>query len=106
VFRHVDMGLSFLDGLVLSYNSLFEASYGLRSSGSVRITWRMSTHQRANIVIDEDLMPGTLAETRLKPKREAVDLGLRTLLRLNRQCHMREPPGERSSEWAILARCP
>lgn len=43
---------------------------------------------RTNIVIDDALMADTLEATGLKTKREAVELGLRTLLRLRRQ-----PPG-------------
>ncbi len=37
---------------------------------------------RTNIVIDDKLMKDTLRATGLKTKREAVELGLRTLLRL------------------------
>ena len=40
---------------------------------------------RTNIVIDEKLMRDTLRATGLKTKREAVELGLRTLLRLRQQ---------------------
>ncbi|MBL1256515.1 type II toxin-antitoxin system VapB family antitoxin [Methylocystis sp. Sn-Cys] len=40
---------------------------------------------RTNIVIDDALMKETLEATGLKSKREAVDLALRTLLRLERQ---------------------
>jgi len=40
---------------------------------------------RTCIVIDDKLMRDTLRATGLKTKREAVELGLRTLLRLNRQ---------------------
>ena len=40
---------------------------------------------RTNIVIDDKLMEDTLRATGLKTKREAVELGLRTLLRLRRQ---------------------
>lgn len=40
---------------------------------------------RTNIVIDNDLMDEVLRATGLKTKREAVELGLRTLLRLHRQ---------------------
>ena len=40
---------------------------------------------RTNIVIDDKLMRDTLRATGLKTKREAVELGLRTLLRLRRQ---------------------
>ena len=43
------------------------------------------THVRTNIVIDDKLMSDTLKATGLKTKREAVELGLKTLLRLNKQ---------------------
>lgn len=40
---------------------------------------------RTNIVIDDRLMSQVLKLTGLKTKREAVELGLKTLLRLARQ---------------------
>ncbi len=40
---------------------------------------------RTNIVIDDKLMKDTLRVTGLTTKREAVELGLRTLLRLRQQ---------------------
>jgi Arc/MetJ family transcription regulator len=40
---------------------------------------------RTNIVIDDKLMRDTLRATGLKTKREAVEEGLRTLLRLKQQ---------------------
>ena len=40
---------------------------------------------RTNIVIDDTLMNETLRLTGLKTKREAVELGLQTLLRLRQQ---------------------
>ncbi len=40
---------------------------------------------RTNIVIDDALMRDALRVTGLKTKREAVELGLQTLLRLKRQ---------------------
>lgn len=40
---------------------------------------------RTNIVIDDELMNNTLRATGLKTKREAVELGLRTVLRLRQQ---------------------
>ena len=40
---------------------------------------------RTNIVIDDKLMQDTLRATGLRTKREAVELGLRTLLRLRQQ---------------------
>jgi Arc/MetJ family transcription regulator len=54
----------------------------------------MHTHARTNIVIDEELMRETLAATGLKTKREAVDLGLRTLLQLSRQEGLRALRGK------------
>ena len=40
---------------------------------------------RTNIVIDDKLMHDTLKATGLRTKREVVELGLRTLLRLRQQ---------------------
>lgn len=40
---------------------------------------------RTNIVIDDKLIKDTLRATGLKTKRQAVELGLRTLLRLRQQ---------------------
>ena len=40
---------------------------------------------RTNIVIDDALMRDALKATGAKTKREAVELGLRTLLKLNKQ---------------------
>ena len=44
-----------------------------------------SVHMRTNIVIDDALMRDALKATGAKTKREAVELGLRTLLRLRKQ---------------------
>jgi Arc/MetJ family transcription regulator len=44
---------------------------------------------RTRIVIDERLMSDALRATGLKTKREAVELGLRTVLRLHRQAGIR-----------------
>jgi Arc/MetJ family transcription regulator len=49
---------------------------------------------RTNIVIDDKLMKDTLRATGLKTKREAVELGLRTLLRLRRQEQIRSYRGK------------
>ncbi|HEU4777270.1 MAG TPA: type II toxin-antitoxin system VapB family antitoxin [Telluria sp.] len=49
---------------------------------------------RTNIVIDDKLMADTLRMTGLKTKREAVELGLRTLLRLGQQEKIREFRGK------------
>lgn len=49
---------------------------------------------RTNIVIDDKLMKDTLRATGLKSKREAVELGLRTLLRLRQQEEIRRFRGK------------
>ena len=49
---------------------------------------------RTNIVIDDRLMSDTLRATGLKTKREAVELGLRTLLRLKQQAGIRRLRGK------------
>jgi Arc/MetJ family transcription regulator len=49
---------------------------------------------RTNIVIDDKLMRDTLKATGLKTKREAVELGLRTLLRLRQQATLRQWRGK------------
>jgi len=49
---------------------------------------------RTNIVIDDQLMHQTLRATGLKTKREAVELGLRTLVRLSRQEDIRRLRGK------------
>lgn len=45
---------------------------------------------RTNIVIDEELMKRVLKLTGLRTKREAVDLGLRTVMRLRQQQEIRK----------------
>jgi len=49
---------------------------------------------RTNIVIDDKLMADTLRATGVRTKREAVELGLRTLLRLRRQAELRRLRGK------------
>ena len=49
---------------------------------------------RTNIVIDDKLMRDTLRATGIKTKREAVELGLRTLLRLRQQEAVRRYRGK------------
>ena len=48
---------------------------------------------RTNIVIDDKLMRDALRVTGAKTKREAVELGLRTLLRLHKQAQIRQLRG-------------
>jgi Arc/MetJ family transcription regulator len=49
---------------------------------------------RTNIVIDDKLMRDALRTTGLKTKREAVEQGLRTLVRLSRQAEIRRLRGK------------
>ncbi len=49
---------------------------------------------RTNIVIDDDLMIDALQVTGLKTKREAVELGLKTLIRLKRQEEIKQFKGK------------
>jgi len=49
---------------------------------------------RTNIVIDDKLMEDTMRATGLKTKREAVERGLETLLRLSKQLQVRQFRGK------------
>ena len=49
---------------------------------------------RTNIVIDDELMANALKLTGLKTKREAVELGLKTLINLKRQENIRQFRGK------------
>lgn len=49
---------------------------------------------RTNIVIDDRLMEDALKLTGLKTKREAVELGLKTLIRLKKQEGIRRYRGK------------
>ena len=49
---------------------------------------------RTNIVIDDKLIRDTLRATGLKTKRDAVELGLQTLLRLSRQAEIKRLRGK------------
>jgi Arc/MetJ family transcription regulator len=49
---------------------------------------------RTNIVIDDKLMQEALRATGVKTKREAVELGLQTLVRLSRQAEIRRLRGK------------
>jgi len=49
---------------------------------------------RTNIEIDTTLMKDVLRATGAKTKREAVEMGLRTLLRLHQQAEIRRLKGQ------------
>ena len=51
---------------------------------------------RTNIVIDDELMANALKMTGLRTKREAVELGLRTLIQLKNQEQIRQFKGKLS----------
>ena len=52
---------------------------------------------RTNIVIDDALIEEAMRATGVKTKREAVELGLKALVRLGRQAEARKPRGK--LEW-------
>jgi len=49
---------------------------------------------RTNIVIDDNLMSDALQVTGLKTKKEAVELGLKTLIRLKKQEEIKKFKGK------------
>jgi len=49
---------------------------------------------RTNIVIDDELMAEVLKTTGIRTKREAVEMGLKALLRLKKQENIREFRGK------------
>ncbi len=49
---------------------------------------------RTNIEIDDNLMTDALKATGLKTKKEAVELGLKALIKLNKQASIRELRGK------------
>lgn len=67
--------------------ALLEALTCVRSNELVHI-------MRTNIEIDDQLMSDALRLTGLKTKKEAVELGLRTLLRLRQQEKLRRFKGK------------
>jgi Arc/MetJ family transcription regulator len=49
---------------------------------------------RTNIVIDEELMNNAMIATGLKTKKEVVELGLKTLVRLSQQKQIKKLKGQ------------
>lgn len=58
---------------------------------------------RTNIVIDDDLMAEALKTTGLKTKKEVVELGLLTLIRLKKQAAIKEFRGKLAWEGDLAA---
>jgi len=53
----------------------------------------MDTHVRTNIVIDAGLMAEVMKASGARTKRQAVEMGLKTLLRISRQAELRKLRG-------------
>jgi Arc/MetJ family transcription regulator len=51
-------------------------------------------HMRTNITIDDNLMEAAMQATGLKSKKETVELGLQTLVRLYQQQNIRDFKGK------------
>ena len=58
---------------------------------------------RTNIVIDDDLMQEALKATGLKTKKEAVELGLKTLVQLKKQAAIKGLRGKLRWEGDLAA---
>ena len=63
----------------------------------------MAMTMRTNIVIDDELMEEALKATGLNTKKEAVELGLKTLVRLKKQERIRRFKGKLSWEGDLEA---
>lgn len=72
---------------------VFESPQNICVYNSSR-SYTLASTMRTNIVIDDLLMKEALKATGLKTKREAVELGLQTLIRLNRQASIRKFRGK------------
>jgi Arc/MetJ family transcription regulator len=55
---------------------------------------KRNIHMRTNIVIDDKLMAEALKLTGIRTKREAVELGLKTLLKSARQAEVKRLRGK------------
>ena len=60
----------------------------------IKNTYTQRYKMRTNIVIDDQLMADALKATGLTTKKEAVDLGLRMLVRLKKQQAIRQLRGK------------
>jgi Arc/MetJ family transcription regulator len=49
---------------------------------------------RTNVVIDDDLMKSALKTSELKTKKDAIEAGLKLLVRFNRQTRIRDLRGK------------
>jgi Arc/MetJ family transcription regulator len=61
---------------------------------NINLIHTVSKIMRTNIVIDDRLMNDALKATGLKTKKEVVELGLKTLLKLNQQANIKELKGK------------
>ena len=97
------MRADFAPGSLVVPDQIIDYTYGHltavactgRSKRIQCVSLRQNIHiMRTNIVIDDQLMEEALSVTGLKTKREAVELGLRTLLRLSKQEQIRRFRGK------------
>lgn len=61
---------------------------------NTHIVYTLAMAMRTNIVIDDRLMKDALKATGLKTKKEAVELGLQTLVQLKQQADIRKLRGK------------
>jgi len=60
----------------------------------IQSIYTLALNMRTNIVIDDSLMANALKMTGLKTKREVVELGLKTLIKLKKQENIRQFRGK------------
>jgi len=65
---------------------------------NVLVLYTLDNTMRTNIVIDDELMSSVMKLTGIRTKREAVELGLKTLLKLQQQGNIKNYRGK--LDWA------
>lgn len=65
---------------------------------NILVLYTLDNTMRTNIVIDDELMSSVMKLTGIRTKREAVELGLKTLLKLQKQGNIKNYRGK--LDWA------
>ena len=65
---------------------------------NILVLYTLDNTMRTNIVIDDELMSSVMKLTGIRTKREAVELGLKTLLKLQQQGNIKNYRGK--LDWA------
>jgi len=65
------------------------------------LVYTLETEMRTNIEIDDSLMADALKATGLRTKKEAVELGLKALIKLNKQASIRALRGKLKWEGSL-----